>query len=219
MDQKPDSEDSLRQEFEALGRNLVEAMRSAWESPETKRMREDVITGISDLGATLRREADNLANSNAAQQVRDGLEQAADKVRSPELQTKMRSEILGALKTMNTELQRVIDRMTQPGEEKSEAAEDTPAPAANDPAPAARQPSVGGDVSMGGEAVATESVPGLVDEDPYAGIVTPPRSPAETSLHPHMGNESVRADSALPGLADEDPFGKSVHAEEDETSE
>jgi hypothetical protein len=197
MDQKPNSEESLRQEFEALGRNLVDALRSAWESPETKRMRDDVINGLSELGTTLRREADNLANSDAAEKVRTGVNQAAEKVRAPEVQNKMRNEVLGALRTVNTELQRMIERMSEQGTPETTAAGQGAVGETDLKTPAS-------DVSMGDEAVANESVPDLTDEDPYAGIVTPERTPAE----PAFTQDKVVDE--IPTVTDEDPFGKSI---------
>jgi hypothetical protein len=68
MSEKPPGDESLRQEFEALGRNLVGALHSAWEAPESKRLREEMTGGLNDLASTLKREADNLANHPATQQ-------------------------------------------------------------------------------------------------------------------------------------------------------
>lgn len=111
---RPD-EESLRDEFETLGRNLIDALRSAWEAPESRRLREEVTTGLSDLGSTLKREAENLSSSPAAQKVQTSVEGVGEKLRAPEVQDKVRRELIGALQVMNTELQKVIDRWSAPG--------------------------------------------------------------------------------------------------------
>lgn len=109
-------ENSLRAEFESLGRTLTDALRAAWETPESKRLREEVVDGLSGLGGTLQREVDNLANSEAAQQFRTGVGQAAEKLGSAEVQNKVRGELIGALQSLNSELQKLIDNwQAEPG--------------------------------------------------------------------------------------------------------
>ncbi|MFM8321205.1 MAG: hypothetical protein ACKOC5_09850 [Chloroflexota bacterium] len=115
-EQQPNNEESLRREFESLGRNLVDAMRTAWDAPESKRMRDDVVSGLADLGLTLKREAENLANSQAAHQVKTSVEQVGERLRTPEVQAKVRGELLDALQTVNTELQKVINRWSAPAD-------------------------------------------------------------------------------------------------------
>jgi len=112
MSDVPPSEESLRQEFEALGKNLIGALRSAWDAPESKRLRDEMTNGLSDLGSTLKREAEYLASHPATQQMKDDVEQIGEKIRAPEAQATVRREILSALQSVNSELQKVIDRWT-----------------------------------------------------------------------------------------------------------
>lgn len=103
------NEEGLRKEFESLGRTLTDALRAAWETPESKRLREEMVDGLTELGGTLQREVDNLSNSEAAQQLRTGVSQAAEKLGSAEVQNKVRGELIGALQSLNSELQKLID--------------------------------------------------------------------------------------------------------------
>ena len=112
MSDIPPSEENLREEFETFGKNLVGALRSAWEAPESKRMRDEMTKGISDLGATLKREAEYLSSHPATQQMKTDVEQFGEKIKAPEAQAAVRRELLSALQTINSELQRVIDRWT-----------------------------------------------------------------------------------------------------------
>lgn len=109
-------EESLRQEFEALGKNLIEALRSVWETPESRRLREEMTSSLAELGITLKREAESLANSPAAQQARQSVEQVGEKLRAPEVHQKARAELISALQILNQELQKVIERwQSSPG--------------------------------------------------------------------------------------------------------
>ncbi len=172
-EQKP-NEDNLRREFESLGRNLVDALRAAWEAPESKRLREEMVTGLNDLGTTLKKEADALASSQAAQQVRDGVEQVGERLRSTDVQSKVRSELLGALQTVNNELQKVIDHWGS----------DQPNPGA--PAPAGSNPTDSARAAAAASTLASDEThtvePGLIDADPYKSI--PPHEGSDAGSGP-----------------------------------
>jgi hypothetical protein len=125
MSDETTNEENLSQEFEALGKNLIGALRSAWEAPESKRLREDMTTGLGDLVTTVKREADNLASHPATQQIKNDVNQLGEKMKAPEAQAAVRREMLSALKAVNSELQKLIDRWStgEPApEEPSESA-------------------------------------------------------------------------------------------------
>jgi len=113
--EKASTEESLVEEFQMLGKNLMEALKAAWEKPESKRVQEQVITGLNELGTTLRREADQFTSSATGQQIKTGVEQVGERLRSSETQEKIRVEILKALQSANTEIQNIIDRWTDQG--------------------------------------------------------------------------------------------------------
>jgi hypothetical protein len=127
MSDNPPNEESLRQEFEALGKNLVGALHSAWEAPESKRLRDEMTSGLSDLASTLKREAEYLANHPATQQVKNDVGQIGEKIRAPEAQATIRHELLSALQAMNSELQKVIDRWSA-AEAPAETSGENPTP-------------------------------------------------------------------------------------------
>ena len=112
MSDKPQPEENLVEEFQILGKTLVSALRAVWEAPERKRVQEDFSNGLNELGNTLKREADHLANSQTGQQIRTGVDQIGERLRSAEAQEKIRVELVNALKTVNSELQKVVDRWT-----------------------------------------------------------------------------------------------------------
>jgi hypothetical protein len=109
MDDKPKPEGNLRDEFGNLGKNLADMLHTAWNSAEATRVQEDVTSGLTELGATLRREAENFASSPKAQQIKDEVQQVGERVRSSEFQNKVQGELLAALQTVNNELQKVIN--------------------------------------------------------------------------------------------------------------
>jgi hypothetical protein len=116
MSDNPRPTGNLEDEFQVLGKNLVAALHAAWDTPERKRVQEELITGLNGLGATLKQEADHLASSPAGQQIKNGAEQVGQRLRSAETQEKLRQELLNTLKAANTELQKVIDRWSAKAE-------------------------------------------------------------------------------------------------------
>ncbi len=121
MTENPQPEENLTEEFRQLGRNLISALQTAWESPERKRLQQEVISGLNELGDTLRKEADVLSSSETAKKFKTNVEQIGEQIRSSEPQTKIRQELLGALRTANLELQKVIERWSEDQAASSEA--------------------------------------------------------------------------------------------------
>lgn len=128
MTDKTSTEESLAEEFQALGKNLLEALRAAWEKPESKRVQEQVMTGLNELGSTLKREADHFAASSTGQQIKNGVEQVGEHLRSTEAQEKIRQELLAALQSANNELQKVINRWTAASTSPEEGGTANPEP-------------------------------------------------------------------------------------------
>jgi DNA repair ATPase RecN len=108
-------EESLSDELQNLGKNLVEIMRTAWDHPERKRFQEEIVSGLNTLGNTMKQEAESLANSSPGQQFKSNMEQIGERLRSAEVQDKVRQEMLSALQNANNELQKVIDRWSPAG--------------------------------------------------------------------------------------------------------
>jgi hypothetical protein len=106
-------------------------------------MRDEIAAGLNDLGSTLKREAEDLSSSPAANKVRTSVDQVGEKLRTQEMQNKVRGELINALQMVNSELQRVIDRWSPaeastaepPAAENSQTPENIPAADFSAPAP------------------------------------------------------------------------------------
>jgi hypothetical protein len=110
MSENPTPENDLVNEFRTLGKNLVEALRTTWESPERKKLEKEISDGLSDLANTLRTEANQLKDSPAGQRLKSDFDDLRQRVSSGEVENQVRSELLGALRTVNQELQKVTSR-------------------------------------------------------------------------------------------------------------
>lgn len=107
MSDQPESPESLAEQFRNLGLNLLNILQTAWESPERKRLQEEILEGLNEAGSTFKREADQFRESSTGQQIRSEVERLGGQLSSRETQEKVRLEVLSALRNLNTELENV----------------------------------------------------------------------------------------------------------------
>ena len=124
-DQKP-PEENLGEEFRQLGKNLVDLLHSAWDSPERLKLQQDIREGINNLGENLRQEVDNFQQSPSGQRLKTEVDDINNRLKSGELEQKIRREIADALKSVNSELQRWLEQQPKKTEaQPPEPAEET----------------------------------------------------------------------------------------------
>jgi hypothetical protein len=129
--EQPKAEEDLANEFRVLGATLVEAIRTAWERPERKRLQEEIESGLTELGAALRQESETFRESPTGQRLKSEFDDLQERIRSGEAESRLRLELIGALRTINTELRKATERWTGPSDQ-SESPE-SPAPEPPDP--------------------------------------------------------------------------------------
>jgi hypothetical protein len=117
-DKKP-TESDIASEFRELGKNLSEALRSAWGSEERKKLQQEIKTGLKDFGDSLNRAAEDVSQSKVAQNLKADAQDFGKRVRSGELEAKVRTDLLAALRSVNAQLEKLFSKQppTKPGEE------------------------------------------------------------------------------------------------------
>jgi hypothetical protein len=118
MDETTRQEGELAEEFRKLGSNLKEALQSAWNSPDRQRLEQEIKTGLHQAAEALAELAEEAAESEAAKKLRSELEALGERVKSGDLENKIRQDVLAALRSLNAELERALQRG---GEESSQA--------------------------------------------------------------------------------------------------
>jgi len=105
-DNPPDETENVTDELRQLGQNLKEALRSAWDSEERKKLQHEIETGLGELGTMLSQAAQDFSSSPTGQSLKAEIDDIQQRVRTGEVESKVRSEIMDALKTVNRELKR-----------------------------------------------------------------------------------------------------------------
>lgn len=112
----------LASEFQELGKNLKNFFVNAWESEQRKNLQKELEDGFSELGESLKQTAEEIHDSDTGQRVKAEAEDFRDRVRSGEVETKIREDILAVLHKVNFEL----GKITQPEPSTGETADDDP---------------------------------------------------------------------------------------------
>ena len=107
----------LGRQFQALGKSLAAAFRTAWESEESRQHVEGMKAGLEALVDEVGQAIREAGVSPEAQKVREEVQRAADSARTAggKALQDARPYLISALQQVNTELQKVIARMEQQG--------------------------------------------------------------------------------------------------------
>jgi ATP:corrinoid adenosyltransferase len=124
--QEQQSENNISDEFRNLGHNLINAMRAAWDNPERKQLQQEIEAGLDEFASTVKEEVDHFNQSPTGQRIKSDIGDLQERVRSGEVETKVRDEILSALRTLNIELAKVTSNLQSEEAEGAASEEDAP---------------------------------------------------------------------------------------------
>lgn len=113
--------DSISDELNELGRNLRDALQSAWESEERRKLQKEIEDGLANLGESLSKAADDFSNSPTGQNLKEDVKDIHERWKTGEVRSKVHSEIIEALRKVNVELQKTTQKSPSPPEDKPEA--------------------------------------------------------------------------------------------------
>ena len=120
MSDQPEREgNDIADELRQLGSNIKEALRGAWESQERQKLQQEIQEGLSELGNILNQAADDFKSTQTGQNLKADFDDFKERLRTGEVENKVRSEILEALQTANRELKRVTESRRPPEEQNN----------------------------------------------------------------------------------------------------
>ncbi len=96
----------MADEFRKLGDNLKTFFQAAWESEERKKLELEIKAGMAELGKSLNQTASEFKESPTGQQLKSDLEDLHARMRSGEVENKIRTELISVLRTINSELEK-----------------------------------------------------------------------------------------------------------------
>jgi len=109
---KPVGED-IGEQLNELGKNLREALHTAWESDERRKLQQEIEAGLVNLRDSVNAAVQDFSTSPTGQTLKEDVKDLHERWRTGEVSTKVRTEIADALRTVNIELQKAA-RKNQP---------------------------------------------------------------------------------------------------------
>ena len=97
-------------ELRDLGRNLSSLLQSAWESDERKKLQQEIETGLSEMRTSLK----SAASGPTGQAIKADLEGLHQRLRTGEVEERLRSELVSALRTANESIKKAAERKSPP---------------------------------------------------------------------------------------------------------
>lgn len=115
---------NLTDELRELGQNIVLTLKAAWDSPDRVRLQNELETGLNEMADTINEEVKAFSDSPTGQRLKSDVDEIKEKIRTGEAESKVRQELMNALRTANTELQRVAQSFRQQtGDDEKDAPE------------------------------------------------------------------------------------------------
>ena len=105
------SAENISDGFKELGENLAGLLKAAWDRPERAEVQREIENGLHELGNALTRAAEDVSQSDFGEKVRTDFAGLKERVEKAEVEEKVRREIRTALKSVNGELEKLIERM------------------------------------------------------------------------------------------------------------
>ena len=110
--------DNISEQLNELGKNLRDALQSAWESEERRKLQKEIEDGLANLGASLSQAAKDFSSSPTGQSLKEDVKDLQERWRTGEVRSKAHSEIVEALRKVNTELQKATKKSPPPPADK-----------------------------------------------------------------------------------------------------
>jgi hypothetical protein len=127
-EQTPGTEDmasssEILDELHSLGQQLTTAVKSLWESEESRKLRQEIEQGFVELGHQVETAVESARESEAAKQFSEQVKDTVDKARESEIPTKMEDYLVTGLRELNTQVTKMVRSLESGGAPKAEQAE------------------------------------------------------------------------------------------------
>jgi hypothetical protein len=111
MSEGTGEEKTISGELTRLGRQVAEAINTAWESEDRKKLQAEVTTGLESFGAQVSDAMRKASETDAAKEIRDQTEKVVAQVRGTDVAAEVRKGLIAGLEVLNRELGRLVERL------------------------------------------------------------------------------------------------------------
>jgi hypothetical protein len=123
----------LMDELESLGKQLVSAVTSLWDSDESRQLRQEIGDGFVQLGEQVDEAIKTAQESEAAKEFKMQVQETVDKARTSDVAAKLEENLVSGLHQLNTELDKLVSSFSDSGAASEEPAAGAEAEAEGEP--------------------------------------------------------------------------------------
>ena len=98
----------LLDELESLGQQLATAVKSLWDSEDSRKLRQEIGDGFVELGQQLDYGGQDGSGKRGGQGVREQVKETMDKARESDVAGKVEEGLLTGLRELNQELSKLV---------------------------------------------------------------------------------------------------------------
>jgi len=106
----PPPENELADELKNLGQNLKGILRATWESDERRKLQQEIQNGLAEFQKAIA----SFETSPTGQKLKREAQELGDRLRTGEVESKLRGDLLTALRALNTELTKTTHKDPPP---------------------------------------------------------------------------------------------------------
>ena len=112
---------TISDQLNELGKNLREALHTAWSSEERRKLQQDIEEGMASLGASLSQAAKDFSNTPTGKTISEDVKDLQERWKSGEVSSKVHTEVVDTLRRVNDELQKASRKNPPPPPDKPQA--------------------------------------------------------------------------------------------------
>jgi hypothetical protein len=120
-DDKKSTGETISDQLNELGKNLRDALQTAWSSEERRKLQQDIEEGMASLGASLSQAAKDFSNTPTGKTITDDVKDLQERWRSGEVGSKVHTEVVDTLRRVNEELHKASRKNPPPPADKPQA--------------------------------------------------------------------------------------------------
>ena len=99
------------EELQALGQQLAKAVKSLWESEESRKLRQEIGDGVARLGQQIDSALHSAQDSEAAKKIGTQVKGTVDKARGSDTVSKLEQSLITGLQELNRQVSKLVDSM------------------------------------------------------------------------------------------------------------
>jgi hypothetical protein len=98
-------------ELQSLGQQLATAVKSLWESEDSRRLRQEIGDGFSELGRQMDSAVKSAQDSEAAQQFRGQVKETVEKAKESDVVDKIEDGLATGLRELNVQISKLVSSL------------------------------------------------------------------------------------------------------------